>query len=467
MKKAGFDQKNEILRRVEGLLEIAALTVMYYITWRMYYRVYDTHAFLGRGKFVLVGIYFLLMLFMFTFLEGFRYGYLKLSDVVISQWLSILVVNFITYFQLGLISAVMQYVVPFLVLTAAEFLVAFLCSFVCSKIYHRFSSSQHLLMVYGTDKAINLKVKMDAHGDMYNVEKFIHCDEGLENICREAEKFDAVILNDIPATVRNDVLKFCYEKRILTYVVPKISDIIIKGAENITLYDTPLFLVNARGLSYSQKLIKRGMDIVLTLIALIPGLVIMGITAIAIKLGDGGPVFFRQERVTIDGRVFSIIKFRSMVVDADKIQTPHMAENDDPRITKVGRVIRKFRIDELPQLFNILKGEMSIVGPRPERCEHVEKYTAEIPEFVYRNSVKAGLTGYAQVYGKYNTTAYDKLRLDLIYIENYSFVLDIKLIFLTFQTMFHAESTEGADVAAEMEKRSEEILAEIREEKNS
>ena len=168
----------------------------------------------------------------------------------------------------------------------------------------------------------------------------------------------------------------------------------------------------------------------------------MLLTAIAIKLYDGGPVFFKQARCTIGGKVFYIHKFRSMIVDAEKYGAIP-ATDKDPRITKVGNVIRATRIDELPQILNILKGEMSIVGPRPERVEHVEKYSKEVPEFSYRLKVKGGLPGYAQIYGKYNTSAYDKLRLDLMYIENYSLLLDIKLILMTLQIMLRKESTEG------------------------
>jgi lipopolysaccharide/colanic/teichoic acid biosynthesis glycosyltransferase len=165
----------------------------------------------------------------------------------------------------------------------------------------------------------------------------------------------------------------------------------------------------------------------------------MAIIAIAIKIDDGGPVFFRQDRVTMNGKVFSILKFRSMIVDAEKNGAVIPAIDNDPRITKVGKIIRKIRVDELPQIFNIIKGEMSIVGPRPERVEHVEKYKKEIPEFKYREKVKAGLTGVAQVYGKYNTSAYDKLKLDLMYIQNYRILLDIEIIFQTIKILFEKE----------------------------
>ena len=185
------------------------------------------------------------------------------------------------------------------------------------------------------------------------------------------------------------------------------------------------------------------MDLVIAVLGLVITSPILLIVAVCIKVCDGGPVFFFQERCTLGGKVFRICKFRSMIVDAEKDGKSRPATDDDDRITPVGKVIRKTRIDELPQLFNVLKGDMSIVGPRPERVEHVEIYTKEIPEFVYRMKVKGGLTGYAQVYGKYNTTAYDKLKMDLMYIENYSFLLDVKLILMTIKVMFMKASTEG------------------------
>ena len=186
-------------------------------------------------------------------------------------------------------------------------------------------------------------------------------------------------------------------------------------------------------------------DIILSLIAIILTSPVMLIAAIAIHKYDGGPVFFRQKRCTRNGRVFEILKFRSMIVDAEKDGKARLATENDDRITPVGHFIRKTRIDELPQFFNILKGDMSFVGPRPERPEIVAEYEKEFPEFDLRMKVKAGLTGYAQVYGKYNTTAYDKLKLDLIYVQKYSLLMDLRLIFMTLKVIFMKESTEGLD----------------------
>lgn len=208
-------------------------------------------------------------------------------------------------------------------------------------------------------------------------------------------------------------------------------------------FDTPLLLSRNDGLSIEQAFIKRAMDIGISLFMLILTSPILIVTALAIKLYDRGPVFFYQERCTKNGKIFLICKFRSMIVDAEKSGISIPATDHDPRITPVGRLIRKVRIDELPQLLNILKGDMSLVGPRPERIEHVDMYSDRIPEFAYRLKVKGGLTGYAQVYGKYNTTAYDKLKMDLMYIQNYSLLLDIEILFKTIKILFEKESTEG------------------------
>ncbi len=315
-----------------------------------------------------------------------------------------------------------------------------------------------MLLIYGNKRGVGLKIKMDSRKDKYNISKLISVDEGLEKIIAEIPKYDAVILNDVPAQTRNDILKYCYRNRIRTYVAPKLTDIMLRGGKNITLFDTPLLLVKGTGLTPAQRVVKRSMDIILCSIAMIPAAPVMAIVALAIKLEDGGPVFFKQKRMTRFGREFEIMKFRSMIVDAEKYAGAVLATEDDPRITKVGRVIRATRLDELPQLLNILKGDMSIVGPRPERKVIADEYCKDIPEFPFRLKVRGGLTGYAQIYGKYNTSAYDKLRLDMMYIENYSLLLDIKLIILTLRIIFSKESTEGIDKATENERLAEEIL---------
>ena len=233
-----------------------------------------------------------------------------------------------------------------------------------------------------------------------------------------------------------------HDKR--AYVTPKLSDLIILGAGQNTLFDSPLLVTKIKGLKWEQAAFKRLVDIIISLILCIPTIFITILVAIGDLIWDRGPIFYLQPRITQNGKKFKIIKFRSMKVDSES-EGAQLAKKDDDRITKVGRVLRATHLDELPQVFNILIGQMSVVGPRPERPEIAEEYLADIPEFKFRLKVKAGLTGYAQVYGKYNTTPYDKLKLDLFYIQNYSFWRDIQLLLMTFKILFIKENREGVD----------------------
>lgn len=433
--------KNTV-RKIESVIELAIMAIAYYLVWK--YQIFDSeyfYPFLGRGKYVLMGIYFVLMLVIIHLCEGFKYGILKIADVLFSQWIAIFIVNAVTYFQLCLMANVMIPVAPMLRLTLCDFVISGISVYIFFAIYQSHSKASKLLMVYGNKESVSLKLKMDTRSDSYNIRRIVSIDEGMDSIIEMLADYDGIVISDVSAEQRNDLLKYCYMHGIETYITPKISDVIIAGGEGIHQFDTPLVMINTTGLTPEQRIIKRFFDVVLCSIASVVLSPLMLIIAIAIKLEDHGPVFYKQARVTRDGKVFDILKFRSMVEDAE--QRP--ATDDDDRITKVGHVIRATRVDELPQLFNIIKGDMSIVGPRPERIEHVQKYTEAIPEFEFRSKVKGGLTGYAQIYGKYNTSAYDKIKLDLMYIENYSFLLDLKLILMTIRIVFKKESTEGFD----------------------
>ncbi|MBQ8724787.1 MAG: sugar transferase, partial [Oscillospiraceae bacterium] len=286
--------------------------------------------------------------------------------------------------------------------------------------------------------------KMSRRVDKYMICESVSADKSWTEIEDAIDRYEGVILCEMPGQLRNDILKYCFAKKIRVYVAPKISDIIIRGAEEIRLFDTPLLLCRNRGLAPEQRLVKRIFDLVFSLAVGIIALPIGLICALCIKIEDGGPVFYKQQRLTIDDRLFNVYKFRSMVVDAEK-NGPQLATESDSRITKVGRFLRKCRLDEIPQILNILKGDMSVVGPRPERPELAREYVQEMPEFDFRLRVKAGLTGYAQVTGLYDTCAYDKLKMDLMYIEQYSLLLDIRIIMMTIKTvLFPSESNEEA-----------------------
>ena len=367
-------------------------------------------------------------------------------SVIASQLFALICANVILLFQMILLVGNVFYtyiiVKEMFWVTVKELLLCVIFSVSATVIYKKLFPAYRVIQINGYYKN-HLKNKVSQRGDKYRICNEISVDEPWDVIEEEILKHDAVLLNDIPSSNKNKILKFCFEKSIRVYFTPKISDILVKGSEDITLFDTPLYLCRNIGLTKEEAVLKRMMDIFISAIGLIVLLPAFIITAIAIKIEDRGPVFYKQVRCTLNGKKFWIYKFRSMIVDSEKDGIARPATENDARITHVGRIIRRTRIDEIPQLFNVLKGDMSIVGPRPERVEHMEKYSAEIPEFGFRLRVRGGLTGYAQVYGKYNTSPYDKLKMDLIYIQNYSVLLDIRIILMTFKIIFSKESTEG------------------------
>ena len=283
---------------------------------------------------------------------------------------------------------------------------------------------------------------MGKYAHIFDVTDILSEQAGDKLLMQKIQECCTVLFYETSYDKRSLLAQFCLKERKEIYFTPRLEDIVVLGCQPKHLLDTPLFRYDYVSYKKSEYKLKRIFDIVFSLVLLVIASPFMLFTAIAIKMEDGGPVFYKQDRCTKDAKVFEIYKFRSMIVDAEKDGFVPCTSGDK-RITKVGKIIRMTRIDELPQIINILKGDMSFVGPRPERVEHVEKYTKDLPEFSYRMRVKGGLTGYAQIYGKYNTSAYDKLRLDLMYIENQSLLLDLKILMLTFKIMFIPESTEG------------------------
>ena len=431
----------------------AALTVVlcsasFFAVWYPFVVVNNQTGHLtGLGNLLMaVMIYGGFLVFFMRFAGGFRIGVNRRTNVITSQIAALFMTAFAEIFISMAITGQYRFWPEFLwryaLLFAAQSVGMTIVTYILIQIYHKIFPPLQVLEIIG-EYQNHLESKFDARPDKYHVEKVIRCDEGLEKIFREIEQSEAVLLNDLPSDMKNDILKFCFAKDKRVYFTPKISDIIVKSSDELNLFDTPVYLNRNIGMTKMQRIVKRACDLIFSILLLILTSPILLVTAIAIHAEDKGPVFFRQKRATLNGKPFWIVKFRSMIVDAEKDGRPHPAEEHDDRITKVGRIIRRTRIDELPQLFNIIKGDMSIVGPRPERLEHVEAYKKEVPEFVFREKVKGGLTGYAQVYGKYNTTALDKLKLDLIYITNYSFLMDVQIIFETVKVIFNKESTEG------------------------
>ena len=421
---------------ISSILLLGMLTGIFAFVW---YRNYSEEIILPyyrRGNWVLIAIYCLLVWLFFRAYGGFKLGYLKKTDMLYSQMISMICVNTVSYFLISLIGRHFMSVSPVIVMSCVDMGVIALWTLLAGRLYFMIYPPRKLVIIYGSHQAAALVLKMSQRVDKYMICESISITEPAEKVRELIMKYEGAIVCDIPAEQRNDYLKFCFEHSKRAYIAPKISDIIIRGADDIRLFDTPLMLCRNYGLDFEQQLIKRTFDVIFSLIALIPAAPFMILAAAAVKLYDRGPVFYKQKRLTLHGREFYVYKFRSMIVDAEKDGKARLATEEDERITPVGKILRKFRVDEFPQLLNILKGDMSVVGPRPERPELTEEYKKEMPEFGFRLKVKAGLTGYAQVTGAYDTTPYDKLKMDLMYIENYSIRLDLQIILMTIKTMF-------------------------------
>ncbi len=424
------------------LMEAAMFAIVWYQLYVPSFPPEDQ--FWRRGNWAVIGIYAIVLFFFTRTFGGYRIGYLRITDIWLSQTLGLLFANVIEYFQICMIANDYVNVTPILVLTAGEIAVILPFVFAVRYFYVRLYPPRKMIVIYGEHSPDELISKINSRRDKYDVCAAASAFMGYEALYTRILEYEAVVLCDLPTGIRNKILKFCYDQNKRTYVTPKISDIIVTGTEKIHLFDTPLMLCRNQGLTIEQRFIKRAMDILFSLAAILISSPVLIVIALAIKLYDRGPVFYTQERLTRDREPFQIIKFRSTKVDSEE-QGAQLAKKGDDRITPVGKLIRRTHLDELPQIFNILKGEMSFVGPRPERQAIAEKYEEVVPEFRFRLKVKAGLTGYAQVYGKYNTTPYDKLKLDLTYIENYSAWLDLKLMLMTVKVMFQKENTEGVD----------------------
>ena len=441
-----FNQYKRLIRTGVISLEILIEAIIFGYIWLEIYNIRMVTPFENKGHWMMIGFYVLYLIAFVYLYGGTKYAYYRKGQLILSQTLGTLIANAVMYVQIIIAFGVFPFPIvwPMLLASAVDFVVIVILNQISDRMFHRLFPPKRLLVICDLKNKENLLRKIAGRKDLYEVSKCVSAEEPLERLKEEVQDCDAMMLYGIEEQKRNDLVKYCFEKSIRIYVAPEISDILLRGADRLHSFDTPFLLLRNYGLSFEQKLIKRLMDIVLSALMLVAASPFMLVTALAIKLEDHGPVLYKQERVTLNGKKFWIYKFRSMIVDAEKQGARFSSKNDD-RITKVGRVIRALRLDELPQLLNILKGDMSIVGPRPERQTYIDEFCKETPEFIYRLKVKAGLTGYAQIYGKYNTTPLDKLKMDLMYIESYSILQDIRLIFLTLKIMFTKESTEGVE----------------------
>lgn len=404
-----------------------------------------------KGDLLEITIYGVVLFLFSVMYGGMRLGYLKNAEIIFSQVFATIMANILIYAELSVMAYRLLAPDVFLAMMLEQILVVMIYISIANRVYRSWFPPRKLLLIHGDRPIRDICNKFESRWDKYRIVAHVNIDEGIDKICKDIVKayergdYNAVVIGDIPIEERNHILKFCYGRSIRVYLMPKISDVIMMGAEELHVFDTPLLLTREYSLTMEERFFKRMIDIVCSAILLILASPIMLLTAIAVKLYDGGPVLYRQVRCTRGQKEFYIMKFRSMCTDAEKDGVARLAQKNDNRITPVGKFIRKCRVDELPQLINILKGDMSFIGPRPERPEIIAQYVEVMPEFAYRMKVKAGLAGFAQVYGKYNTSPYDKLKLDLTYIENYSILLDLKLMLLTLKILFWPDSTEGVE----------------------
>lgn len=438
-----YTQYKRIIKFLSSAVIVFLEAAIYGYVWIFYYNKIMQYPFWRRGNWLMIAVYVILLLFFEQMYGGFKIGFYKTWNVIYSQILSLALVNILTYLQIALLDKKFHSLTIMGTVMLIEAIVAVLWAWIFQSIYSRIFPQRRLLLVYGEYPMFHLMQKISTREDKYQICNVIHYEQGMEMIAGLIHNYDGVIIGDIPAHERNLILKRCFGEGIRTYTVPKISDVINRSSDDLNLFDTPLLLSRNEDFKIEQAFGKRMADLVFSAFGLLITSPFFVLIAFMIKATDGGPVFYKQTRLTKDKKEFMICKFRTMIQDAEKDGRAHMAMEGDERILPVGRFLRATRLDELPQLINILRGEMSMVGPRPERPELAEEIEKELPEFAYRLKVKAGLTGYAQIYGKYNTTAYDKLKLDLTYIRNYSFFLDLKLMIMTPKIMLMKESTEG------------------------
>ncbi len=438
------DKYKRLIIFIETIILIAAFTVLFAYLWETKYEYRVYLPFFRRGNWAVIIVYPIMLIVFGKIFGIFNLATARRVDMVFSNIFTCLVTNAAMYFILVEVLRHYPSIEPLLILFAIEISASILWVLGAKAVNNLIFPQHNLLLIHGDYSLRELVLHVNEQSERYRIAEEINVSEGMEKISECIKKHDAVLISDLPAEIRNDILKYCYDIGKRIYMLPKITDIIVASSSQIHLFDNVAYISKNYGLSADQILVKRMIDIIVSSIMIICTLWLMAIIAIAIKIGDGGTVFYKQKRLTIDGKEFNIIKFRSMRPDAEKMG-PQLATKHDDRVTRVGRLLRASHMDELPQLFNVFIGDMSMVGPRPERPEIANEYVKNVPEFKFRLKVKAGLTGYAQVYGRYNSTPYNKLRLDLVYIQNYSIWLDLKCLVMTLKILFKTEAREGID----------------------
>ena len=441
------EQRTDLYLLLVKALLVSVDTAFFAAAWYLFYsEQLFVETFYGKGHLFVIALFVVLYVSLAKLYGGFDLTTSSASELSYGHAVAAVITAFFTYIVLWLLQRTLPNVLPLLAVMAGMILASALWSGPAVRLTNRLLPPKRTVLIYAYSEAMengqmiinNMPWRFALVGQLA-----VDGDPARTLAELKAMNAEAVMICGVSSSVRNDIVKFCIAEKMEAYVRPNIGDYLINGAKTMQMCSLPVMLCQRCNPSVWYLVVKRGMDIALSLAALVILSPLMLVTAAAIKLYDGGPVFYKQIRLTKDRKEFYVYKFRSMRVDAEKDGVARLASQGDDRITPVGKVIRSLRIDELPQLLCILVGTMTIVGPRPERPEIAEQYEKEMPEFALRLQAKAGLTGYAQVYGKYNTSPYNKLQMDLQYIGSMGLVTDLKIIFATIKVLFVPESTEG------------------------
>ncbi len=434
---------NSSLRFIKSLNAIL-LTIPFVICWMEYYAERTVSPYDTKGNLIVCGLFLVLYVLFGRVYDSFLISLNRISEMIYSQGLAALLADAIMYVVITLLTKCFPNILPLLLAFFVQLFFAVSWSVLAHNWYFAVFQPKRSAVIYDVRRGMEDLIAEYDLGKKFRIEHTASVEECLKAEMKTLEGLEAVFLCGVHSHDRNLILKYCVTNDITVYMLPRIGDVIMSGARQMHMFHLPMLRVDRYNPVPEYVALKRMTDLLVSAAALLILSPVMLITAIAIKIGDGGPIFYKQCRLTKDGKQFYIMKFRSMRIDAEKDGIARLSTGtEDNRITPVGKLIRKVRLDELPQLFNILSGDMSLVGPRPERPEIAEQYEKELPEFKLRLQAKAGLTGYAQVYGKYNTTPYDKLQMDLMYIANPSILEDLRIMFATVKILFLPESTEG------------------------
>ena len=432
----------EFSLRLLKLFNVLLITMPFAWGWFNYYAQHIALPFYDRGNWVVVALYAVLYMIFGRVYGGFWISLNRISESVYSQALAVMMTSGIMYMVTFLLERQLPNIWPVIAAFSVQLVLSGIWSMAAHVAYYMLFPATKTIIVYDERQGMEKLIQDYGFEKKFTVIKTLTVEQCIANIDL-LHNAQTVFVSGVHSHERNIILKYCVEHGIMMYLVPRIGDVLMSGAQQMHMFHLPMLRVGRYNPSPWHTIAKRTFDVVSAGALFLVISPLMLITAIAIKT-DGGPVFYKQRRLTQDGKEFDVLKFRSMRVDAEKDGVARLSTGDkDDRITKVGHFIRKVRIDELPQLLNIIGASMSVVGPRPERPEIASQYVKEMPEFSLRLQAKAGLTGYAQVYGKYNTTPYDKLQMDLMYISNPSFWEDLRIIFATIKILFVPESTEG------------------------